>query len=80
MLKLIAPVSKKRPISSNIQDSDSDHENISVARTSTPVKTHTVTNSKTTPVNSRNKTLFPEKVILGVIPRKSDFRRYSQKK
>ena len=54
MLKLIAPVSKKRPVSSNIQDSDSDQENISVARTSTSVKTQTATSSKTTPNNSRN--------------------------
>ena len=54
MLKLIAPASKKRPISSNTQDSDSDQENISVARTSTPVKTQTATSSKTTPVNSRD--------------------------
>ena len=54
MLKLIAPVSKKRPISSNAQDSDSDQESISLARTSTPVKTQTATSSKTTPVNSRN--------------------------
>ena len=54
MLKLIAPVSKKRPVSSDIHDSDSDQENISVARTSTPVKTQTATNSKTTPNNSRN--------------------------
>ena len=54
LLKLIAPVSKKRPISSNAQDSDSDQESISVARTSTPVKTQTATSSKTTPVNSRN--------------------------
>ena len=51
MLKLIAPVSKKRPISSSIQDSE---ENISATRTSTPVKTQTATNSKTTPMNSRN--------------------------
>ena len=54
MLKLIALVSKKRPISSNTQDSDSDQENISVARTSTPVKTQIATSSKTTPVSSRN--------------------------
>ena len=54
MLKLIAPVSKKRPISSNTQDSDSDQERISVARTFTPVKTQTATSSKTSPVNSRN--------------------------
>ena len=54
MLKLIAPVSKKRHVSSNIQDSDSDQENISVARTSTPVKTQIATSSKTTPNSSRN--------------------------
>ena len=54
MLKLIAPLNKKHPVSMNTHDSDSDSENISVARTSTPVKTHTATSSKTTPVNSRN--------------------------
>ena len=54
MLKLIAPAGKKRPISSNTQDSDSDQENISVTRTSTPVKTQIATSSKITPVNSRN--------------------------
>ena len=57
MLKLIAPASKKRSVNPNLQDSDSDQENISVARTSTPVKTQTATSSKTTPNNSRNKTL-----------------------
>ena len=54
LLKLIAPLNKKQPVSSNIQDSDSEPENISVARTSTPVKTHTATSSKATPNNSRN--------------------------
>ena len=54
MLKLIAPVIKKRPASSNVQDSDSDQKNISVARTSTPVKTQTATSPKTTPNKSRN--------------------------
>ena len=54
MLKLIAPLSKKRPIHLEDRDSDSEPENISVARTSTPVKTTTATNSETTPVNSRN--------------------------
>ena len=53
MLKLIAPLNKKQPICSNIQDSDSEPENISVARTSTPVKAHTATSSKTTPNKSR---------------------------
>ena len=55
MLKLIAPLNKKQTVHMNTQDSDSEPENVSVARTSTPVKTHTATNSKTTPVNSRNK-------------------------
>ena len=55
MLKWIAPLSRKRLTCVNDQDSDSEPENISVARTSTPVKTTIATNSKTTPVNSRNK-------------------------
>ena len=46
IFKLIVPLSKKRSASVNIQDSDSEPENVSVARTSTPVKT--------TPINSRN--------------------------
>ena len=54
MLKLIAPLNKKQTAHMNVQDSDSETENVSVARTSTPVKTHNATNSKTTPVNSRN--------------------------
>ena len=54
MLKLIAPSNKKQTIHMNAQDSDSEPENVSVARTSTPIKIHTATNSKTTPVNSRN--------------------------
>ena len=37
MLKLIAPLSKKRVICTNDQDSDSEPENTSVARTSTEV-------------------------------------------
>ena len=55
MLKLIAPLNKKQPVCSNIQDSDSEPENISVARTSTPVKAPSATSSKTTPNNSRNR-------------------------
>ena len=55
MLKLIAPLNKKQTVHMNGQDSDSEPENVSVARTSTPVKTHTATNPKTTPVNSRNR-------------------------
>ena len=54
MLKLIAPLNKKHPVSLNTHDSDSEQENTSVARTSTPFKTHTSTSSKTLPVNSRN--------------------------
>ena len=54
MFKLIAPLNKKQTVHLNVQDSDSEPENVSVARTSTPVKTHTVTNPKTTPINSRN--------------------------
>ena len=53
MLKLIAPLNKKQTVLTNAQDSDSEPENVSVARTSIPVKIHTATNSKTTPVNSR---------------------------
>ena len=54
MLKLIAPLNKKQTVHMNVQVSDSETENVSVARTSTPVKTHNATNSKTTPINSRN--------------------------
>ena len=54
MLKLIAPLNKKQSVYMNAQDSDSEPEKVSVARTSTPVEIHTATNSKTTPVKSRN--------------------------
>ena len=54
IFKLIAPLSKKRSVSANVQESDSEPEDVPVARTSTPVKTNTATGSKTTPVNSRN--------------------------
>ena len=54
MLKLIAPLNKKQNVLINAQDSDSETENVSVARTSTPVKIHNTTNSKATPINSRN--------------------------
>ena len=52
MLKLIAPLNRKQPVNSNVQDSDSEPENISAARTCTPVKAYTATNSKTTSTNS----------------------------
>ena len=54
MFKLKAPLRKKRAVLLENQDSDSEVENTPVARTSTPVKTVTATNTKTTPVNSRN--------------------------
>ena len=54
MLELLAPLNKKQPVRSNFQDSDSEPEYISVARTSTSVKTHTATSSKKTPNNSRS--------------------------
>ena len=62
MLKLIAPLSRKRPTCVNDQDSDSEPENTSVARTSTPVETTIATSSKTTPVNSRN-TIYVQSMI-----------------
>ena len=51
-------VTAKRGRFAATQDSDSEPENVSVARTSTPIKIHTATNSKTTPVNSRNRKLL----------------------
>ena len=53
IMKLVAPSVKKSSAYLNAQDSDSETENVSVARTSTPVKTNTAA-SKTTPINSRN--------------------------
>ena len=53
MLKLIAPVVKK-PISvQNLENSDSEPENVLPNTTSTPIKTQATT-SKTTPVKCRN--------------------------
>ena len=54
MLKLIARLNKKQPVCLNVRDSDSEPENISVARTSTPERTYTATSSQTTPNSSRN--------------------------
>ena len=54
MLQLLAPVSRKRLISANVHEFYSEPEDVSVARTSTPVKTITATSSRTTPGNSRN--------------------------
>ena len=53
IMKLVALSAKKSFAHLNAQDSDSETENISVARTSTPVKTNTAA-PKTTPINSRN--------------------------
>ena len=55
LLRLIAPSNKKQIVHVNIQDSDSEPENVSAIKTSTPGKVHTATNSKTTPANSRNR-------------------------
>ena len=52
MLKLIALLNRKQPVCLNVQDSEP--ENVSVARTSTTMKSNTATSSKTTPTNSRN--------------------------
>ena len=49
----MAPLTKKSPDYQALENSDSESENISVARASTPVKTKATT-SKKTPVNSRN--------------------------
>ena len=40
IMKLIVPMAKKSSAHQNVQDSDSETENISVARTSTPEKTN----------------------------------------
>ena len=53
MMKLIVLMAEKSSAQQNVQDSDSETENISVAQTSTPMRTNTVT-SKTTPIDSRN--------------------------
>ena len=63
MLKLIAPLNKKQTVHMNVHDSDSETENVSVARTSTPVRTQNATNSKTTPINSRNTMNDDDKLI-----------------
>ena len=52
MLELIALLNIKQPVCLNVQDSEP--ENVSVARTSTTMKSNTATSSKTTPTNSRN--------------------------
>ena len=54
MLHLIAPSNKNQTVRTDVQNSDSEPENSSVMITSTPVKVHTATSSKTTAVNSRN--------------------------
>ena len=46
-------MNRKFPVHLNERDSDPEPENISVAKTSTPVKANTAV-SKTTPLNSRD--------------------------
>ena len=53
MLKLIAPVVKKPVPGQNLENSDSEPENVLPNTTSTPIKRKAAT-SKTTPVNSGN--------------------------
>ena len=53
MLKLIAPVVKKRVSVQNLENSNSETENVLPNSTSTPIKTRATT-SKTTQMNSRN--------------------------
>ena len=52
--KLITPVTERSSDHQAFENSDSESENISVAPTSTPVRTE-ASKSKTTPINSRNK-------------------------
>ena len=59
-------MSEKRSIHLEDRDSDSEPEIISVARTSTPVKITSTTNSKTIPVNSRNTHSHPLLYIMMV--------------
>ena len=54
IFKLIASLNKKRAVLLDKESFDLEVDDISVAQTSTPAKTVTTTNTKTTPVNSRN--------------------------
>ena len=54
MLKLIAPANKKPATFQNLENSNSDSENVFPNTTSTPRKTKETT-SKTTPVKCSNK-------------------------
>ena len=65
MSKLIAPMTKKSSDYQALENSDSEPENISVVRTSTPVKTKATT-SKTTPINTRNKLYKPHRMAYKV--------------
>ena len=53
MLKLIAQTSKTQNSPLNIEDTDSDTENVLPITTSTPVKVKTTTR-KSTPIANRN--------------------------
>ena len=61
MLKLIAPVVKNPTSVLNLENSDSEPENVLPNTTSTPIKTK-VNTSKTTPVCGRNKDNDPEEI------------------
>ena len=64
MLRLIAPVAKKQITLTVLEESDSESENISLAVTSTPVKTKiTATTLKITPVHSRNICMLNERML-----------------
>ena len=53
LLKLIAPVIKNPVTLQNLENSDSEPDNVLPNTASTPIKTRATT-SKTTPMNSRN--------------------------
>ena len=56
MLKVVAPTSKIQNNPLNIEDTDSETENVLPTNTSTPVKTKTTTR-KSTSIASRNRRL-----------------------
>ena len=61
MLKLIATVAEKQTTSTAPEESNSEFENVALAVKSIPVKAKTTaTTLKTTPVNSRNRSMQME--------------------
>ena len=66
MLKLLAPAVKKSITFQNLQNSDSEPENVFPNTTSTPARTKTIA-SKATPMNSRNNDLRQlENIFYGI--------------